>query len=221
MTVATILTAFGRQHIDGTNAWYSWRRVNPEKLPPGVSLSAGNEYEQNADLKHQLHMLWANADAKKRRDLTDYYVAIWGGIRSNRTSTMASYATETPEQLIGRGVCGVASWSKVLCMHDPNSYAIYDARVAVALNVLLLRNSQNVKQFPLVSSRNVAVAKGIDRLEALRRSQKWPLVPEKSFYSEYLTAARAVAKNLGAPLCAIEMLLFSKALELAAELESN
>jgi len=220
MTIAIVLTSFAHQHIDGINAWYSWRGMKSEELPEGIELPVGNGYQQNVSLKQQLHALWVGANAKRRRELTEYYVATWGGIRSNRSETMTAYSRETPAQLIGRGVQGVASWSKVLCMHDPNTYAIYDARVAVALNALLLLGGENFDLFPLVPSRNVAVAKGIELLKAMRRSRGFQVVPHESFYSEYLLAARTAANSVDAHLCAVEMLLFSKAPELAAGLES-
>ena len=102
-------------------------------------------------------------------------------------------------------------------MHSPDEYAIYDARVAVALNVLST-NLKDPRLFPLVSSRNVVIAEGAKRLRKMRVANKWKYQKADSFYDEYLRQIVVVAKRLDVPLCAIEMWLFARAPSLAKSL---
>ena len=60
----------------------------------------------------------------------------WGGVRANRDATLAAYAASSDEELLRRGVVGVASWSKILVIRKPERYVIHDARVGAALNAL-------------------------------------------------------------------------------------
>ena len=135
MTLREAIVAHGRANLTEANDWYRWP-VNPSFLPAGIVLPGGNAYAQNVALKLQLSNAYSTADDHVKQEITDYYIAKWGGIRRNTEENIRIYALDTPASLIARGSRGIASWSKALCIRCPNEYAIYDARVALSLNCL-------------------------------------------------------------------------------------
>ena len=76
---------------------------------------------------------WKAAKYDGRLDLARRIVADWGGIRSNKQSTLEKYIRRIEEDDYRWPLKGVASYSKILSVVDPSRYAIYDARVAVSL----------------------------------------------------------------------------------------
>ena len=74
----------------------------------------------------------------------------WGGIHGNKPKTLLSYARQLhivgilPEDAINMAMeefyyskqTGIASWSKILAAWEPESFFIYDANVAVALQII-------------------------------------------------------------------------------------
>lgn len=214
MTLENILDAFVKGKLTKTNDWYYWRSINPNNLPEGISLQPGNQYAQNVELKLRLHKLWTNtSEEKKQYELAHYYIAIWGGVRGNSKKTLESYVREEPVVTIKRGHKGVASWSKLLCVRNPRDYAIFDARVSVALNSLQVSGDvSNPFLFPLLSSRNRVIKDGNKRIRDFAESRKWNK-KNADFYCEYIKLLKAVAKkqNPTVPIYTIEMLLFSQA----------
>lgn len=214
MTLENILDDFVRGKLTETNDWYSWRSINPKHLPKGITLQKGNQFSQNVELKLRLHELWTNTtDENIRYELAQYYVAVWGGVRGNSQKTLESYVREKPVDTIKRGHKGVASWSKLLCVRNPEDYAIFDARVSVALNSLQVSgNVSNPFLFPLLSSRNRVIKDGNRQIRDFAERSKWNM-ENADFYCEYIKLLKAVAKkqNPTVPIYTVEMLLFSQA----------
>lgn len=77
-------------------------------------------------------------------------ILYWGGIHGNKPETLLSYARQLhivgmlPEDAINMAMeefyygkqTGIASWSKILAAWEPDSFFIYDANVAVALQTM-------------------------------------------------------------------------------------
>ncbi|MEZ5031987.1 MAG: hypothetical protein R2787_11345 [Saprospiraceae bacterium] len=212
------ITEYSKQLLDSTNDWYNWREINEEKLPGGISLPAGNQYKKNVALKNQLHREWVNADIEKRFALTKYYIADWGGIHTNSPDSLFEYSTKSASYLIKNGKKGIASWSKAIVLHDPNKYAIFDARVAISLNCLqVLNNVENKKIYPILSSRNKIVAAGNKYIRDKASAERWIKADDSMFYKEYLNLLKATAEEINSNVSTIEMLLFAKAEELVQE----
>src|SRR3990167_7078567 len=140
MSLTEAIINLAQDLITPENRWYTWP-IDVARLPEGISLPNGSPYYQNVSLKQQLNERWENADNQKKVALVDYYIAVWGGIRTNKPEKIRSYALQAPDQLIALGKTGIASLSKALCIRDPNDYAIYDARVSVTLNALQAINN--------------------------------------------------------------------------------
>lgn len=65
----------------------------------------------NIRFRRALSVAW-HARRDDRAIIERWYVAEWGGIRSNRAKTFAAYSGLSDEQLISRAMKGIASWSK-------------------------------------------------------------------------------------------------------------
>lgn len=59
-----------------------------------------------------------------------------GGVKNNSQETLKSYVNEIEGKSPSTPIKGIASYSKIFAMTNLNKYAIYDARVAVSLNVI-------------------------------------------------------------------------------------
>jgi hypothetical protein len=222
MQLVEAIVALGHANLSSENSWYSWRSINHDFLPLGIGMLHGSEYAQNVELKHRLHQQWAAGDEGTRVALSQYYVATWGGVRRNKPETLARYAQEPVESSIARGKKGIPSWSKVLCIRDPNRYAIYDARVSVSLNLLQhLKECEKKELFPLLKGQNKSINAAVTQLSDLARNEGWQRLSEKAFYERYLGYAHQAGSELGVELCTVEMLLFAFAPKLAEQAEKR
>lgn len=217
-----ILLEFSKIHLNENNGWYNWC-VNENHLPKDIILPDGNNYRKNISLKEQLHTLWKNEKNETiKGNLIQYYIVKWGGIKTNRASSLNIYKTDTAEELIQRGSQGVASWSKALVVHDWNNYAIFDARVSCSLNILqILANKETKVLFPILSSRNNLITKGNSKIKEISRIENWSRLSNRIFYEEYIQLLKSVAKELNTNISTIEMLLFAKAEVLVNELQNK
>lgn len=217
MTLLETIVALGNANLTEANDWYRWH-VNASFLPAGIALPRGNAYAQNVALKLQLSNLYATADDHIRQEMTEYYIAKWGGIRRNTQENISIYALDAPASLIARGSRGIASWSKALCIRRPNEYAIYDARVALSLNCLQITGPVNLPmRFPLLLGQNKLISLGSRMVLRYASVHGWPAAREGDFYRGYNNVLSSAAQLLGANLYTLEMLLFAKAPELLQE----
>ncbi|NIJ39521.1 hypothetical protein FHR22_004271 [Sphingopyxis panaciterrae] len=100
----------------------------------------GTAPEKNIAFRKHLHKQWRIASAKGDKNekirLAKHYVFDWGGVRSNKDETIERYASMHSRDLISLGMQGISSWSKIISLHSPRQYPIYDARVALSLNAM-------------------------------------------------------------------------------------
>lgn len=138
MNLLNALNDYCSHHINESNDWYNWKFDDPN-LPITLSVSGENSYFKNISLKEELHKAWKNeTDNDKKGELIKYYISTWGGIRRNSNESLEFYMTKAPEILIAQGKKGIASWSKALVLHNPEEYAIFDARVSASLKLLTI-----------------------------------------------------------------------------------
>ena len=219
MSLTETIINLAQKFLAPENHWYEWP-INV--LPDGITLPNGSLYDQNISLKQQLNERWKNANDQEKVALVDYYVAGWGGIRGNKPEKIRSYALQTPDELIDRGKTGIASWSKALCIRDPNRYAIYDARVSVALNALqAINNAEQPQLFPVLPGRNKSIMCASDLLRQYAAQHRWARLNAREFYRRYIQVISMAAVNLGCPLYTVEMLLFARAEDLGREAFPN
>lgn len=211
MTLQDALTRLIDETYSRIGELYVWE-FDQERLPVALVLHGKNGFEHNLSLRHQLNALWISADQPLRERIAYFYIAVWGRVRGNRPQKILDYTQQPAAALVTRGAKGVASWSKLLSVMDPARYAIYDARVAAALNCLQLLHCENVALFPLLPSQNRRV---IAANAALKRHARFNghKVAGATFYTEYLQLLRYAAEHSihSIDIQTVEMLLFALA----------
>lgn len=178
--------------------------------PPVAFQSKGDAFRDNLALRSALHDVWRAAPAR-RTEISEWFVRDWGGIRRNHPRTIAGHV-EAAENGGPARLRAVSSWSKIVVLADPNRYAIYDARVAFALNALqILEHGHVVEQFPVPLGRNNEInrAIGVLKLPGVRYAT------DRSAYERYLE----VLNYLGPTLQRAEMALFATSEQLAQRIE--
>jgi len=215
--VDTSLTHFFDEALPSISEDYRW----PPKGKPADCPFDGYQSAGSSNLETVLHQrrflasLWA-VDPTQRLRIASWVIRDWGGVRGNAPETIRRYASTDSGELIGAGITGIASWSKVLAVADPCRFAIYDARVAVSLNAIQLVYGGNQLHhgFPLLPSQNKRIVAFGKRL---RQRADWmdasALQPAASAYQSYLDHLHYQAKCRGESLDwqILEMALFSHA----------
>ena len=218
-----IIVEYSKKYINKNNDWYNWREINEDKLPIGIKLPEGNQYVKNVVLKKELNKKWKESKSDEDRlILIKYYIATWGGIHTNSKESMEEYSKLSATQLIKNGKKGIASWSKAIVVHNPDEYAIFDARVAISLNCIQkLYGLKDAVLFPVLPSRNKIVAIGNKLIKETAKSESWEKANEENFYTQYLKILNYVAIELSTNISTIEMLLFAKAEEIVENTYPN
>ena len=127
---------------------------------------------------------------------------------------MRSYCEKSPVDIIKNGKKGIASWSKALTVLNYREYAIFDARVSVSLNGLILQQlDENSRYFPIMPSRNNAIKEFNQKLRL--KLNKQDFIDSDLFYQMYLDIIKMVARELNVGISEIEMCLFAYAEEIA------
>ncbi|WP_262032004.1 hypothetical protein [Microvirga sp. Mcv34] len=149
-------------------------------------------------------------------------MAKWGGVPSNKEETIRTYIGQSEDELAGRGAGGVATWSKILVLRNPDRYAIFDARVAMALNALqIAQDHERPIFFPNLPSKNTAAKAFHDFMRARDNGDAHQAYPSR-VYSIYLQVLREVARRVELEaLDEIEMTLFAQAEVLARRAMSH
>jgi len=206
------LNSFCLEYFNETNEWYNWK-VDESKIPTDIKLPIGNHYFKNISLKEELHKAWKlESDTKKKGEIIEYYIKVWGGIPSNSEYSMNDYMNSSPDSLIEHGKKGIASWSKALVIHNPEKYAIFDARVSISLNCLQIKyDIKNKVLFPMIGSRNKTITKGQKMIKSISKQDNWQKVNKSTFYIDYLKLLSNVANSRNTSIASVEMLLFAKA----------
>jgi hypothetical protein len=185
----------------------------PEKVPITFVRGTDNRARANMRLRRELRNAWLN-EPSRRYELAIWYVRYWGGIRSNKQETIQVYCDSSEEKLASSTWKGVATWSKILAMRNPDKYAIYDARVGAALLALqLLKRTTTPILFSPVPSQNKAVKRFQDRVKQMPGTKGHT-------YNDYVALLTAVAKRSGLTSPEeIEMVLFAHSLRLLTKIE--
>ena len=212
MKILESLDHFCLENIDETNDWYTWN-INESKIPVNIRLPIGNQFIKNRSLKEELNKAWeSEADRIKKGEIIKYYIQDWGGIRTNSVDSMKIYMQSSPDSLIAFGKKGIPSWSKALVIHNPQLYAIFDARVSASFNCLqIIYDVENKELYPNLASRNRTISEGHRMIKRISKQNNWMKVNKTTFYLDYLTLLKKVARNRNTDISTIEMLLFAKA----------
>ncbi len=213
--------------LEEVRSSYKWKlpktSFNGEQV-----VTSGTNFEENVRLKLFLNKIW-NEEEWSRRKIVGWIISDWGGIRSNKQSTLEKYYKHSLQENPETPLTGIASFSKVLAIKDPLKYAIYDARVAVGLNAIqMILAVTSGEIFPYLSGRNKITGdwsakppRGFSKSKEAAITTlthppyNWKKIPRRDVYERYLELLQSISKNLDVPLYELEMTLFSQAEELA------
>ena len=210
MTIEDAVAMYVKEVIKEGDEWYTWKI--PKKLPEGITVSGESEHEKNLNLKTKLHEYFVKSCDEDKIEISNWYISEWGGIRNNKKANIRAYACCNPEKLIGKGKTGIASWSKALCIKPPSEYAIYDARVACALNCLQILYKTDVKQmFPSLPSRNNKIIMANEMIKRISSQEEYQQISTQVFCRQYVKFLHDVADKAIIDFTTVEMILFAKA----------
>jgi hypothetical protein len=146
----------------------------------------------------------------------------WGGIIRNSEMTILGYVNQADAERPATPFLGIASYSKIFGIRDPDRYAVFDARVAASLNAIQLMlyqdkklQSPNLLAFSVPPGRNEMVNRfdAVAFPVALKRLGFTP-VERYAIYETYLTTLHAISRAIHKSILKIEMFLFAQADEL-------
>lgn len=179
-----------------------------------LSVDGGSAYEKTKNLRLAVYKELTTASPNNLA-LQIWYVRDWGKVKGNKESTLEGYVNSSHEELIGLGKKGIATWSKILSIRQPNAFVVYDARVALALNSL--QKKYAVKDrifFELLPSQNKSFVQPTNK--KIQSSDFFSQKPPGDFYLRYLDLIRnATLRSNKFDIQDAEMLLFSSSEELA------
>lgn len=202
------------ENLSSLSADYKWKF--DLKNFPDISYrqSGPDAYRKSRDLRWEIHRR-ITTEATRSTALQIWYVQEWGGVKANKLETLEGYIRSSDEALINLRFKGIATWSKILSVRDPSRYAIYDSRVAIALNSI--QKKYEVKGsflFPQLASRNVKFVLPTQR--KIKNSTFFVNKDNSRFYKVYLEILQKVATNQDAyDLQDAEMVLFANAEKLS------
>lgn len=215
-TIETLVGYF-KQEVPALKSSYQWKIPDIEDFP----LSGHRSYDANVALKKFLHEKWIGASLSQKLNLAQVIISDWGGVKSNKKSTIIEHVTMASQKAPATPIKGVASYSKILSIAEPSRYAIYDARVAACLNAIQWNSGLLGVAFNYIPGRNNITGNSLKKagfsccksfsvkqLKALG----WKSIKRDETYSVYLKLLTECLASLGqGTLSNLEMVLFANA----------
>lgn len=215
-----ILYSYAKQHLPSLPRDYKWKfDATVVSHSFKLTINGQNWYEKTRALKRGIANEWISSPGL-RIALADYAVRVWGGVKRNAATTIQSYVQAVSQGQIPPTHKGIASWSKVAAFSNPDLHAIFDARVSFSLNAIqMLQGDGERWWFPHLAGRNKLLNATWPLLKAHATQKNWNRIESKKVYSTYIDLIKSVAQQLDVCIDDVEMLLFSKAEELARKIE--
>ena len=199
-----------------TERFHKWHQAKAGWRLPGCPadhrlpsfIRTGDLPETNAERMDSIAEQWhkefcsaAGNDARRLRLAADF-LSVWGGIRNNKLATIERYLPYVETCTVPCRFQGIASWSKLLFLADPSRFAIYDSRVARAMNRCLTEAGVHDWRFPVPPGRQSAQ-------QADDESKGSPTLARTAAYGIYLDLITLAAEAVGRPLRDVEFALFA------------
>lgn len=211
MAVQDILCEWFEQKLPTIKHDYDWR----VPIMSGFIPKYKTGYENTIALKTFLRNLWFESDDEEKLNVAKLIIGEWGGIKTNRTSTLEWYIQEVQLDDPETPLHGVSSFSKLYAVIKPEEFAIYDARVAVCLNSI--QYNKNIKGGSIfnftTSSRNAVIKKYFSMPEFkpknLYENNLWFKMAKDDTYRAYVNLLKSCLRKFpGYKLYDLEMALF-------------
>lgn len=185
-----------------------WRDLQSVHSP----IPAGNGYGTLQFIHKNLAGFLADPD-RDAHQIARWIVSRWGGINRGVEAVDGWIEAINPEGvndfINAQGTNRIASWSKLLSMHDSENYAVYDSRTSTALNCCLAVMGRD-ERFVMVNSRSNTPAyfAKIKLREEVRK--------EGCSYWYYLKLLRCFSQISGFSLLGVEAVIFENAPRICA-----
>lgn len=217
--IADYLAKYAYQRLPSIECWYLWK-VN-EDLAKKYKLNKDlNAYKLCKDFKRSAGdklQAYPNRRFAVARDIVEK----WGGINKNGSNTLRRYANLNFMCRPPKDIRGISSWSKVVSIHNPRKFAIFDSRVSCSLNsIQILARVKNGIRFPKLSTQNGDIKSFAFELHEHIDNLKWDSnFPVYETYINILIKAKEKLnrRNRRHSIQDLEMLLFSWSPALALE----
>lgn len=238
------ISTFIKPFLDDIENKYLWKfDLGMAKQLLGYDFATEkNAYQQTVKLKALLvEKLAASQDFGSGYKYGEYFVEIWGGVRTNKAlkeklEPFYDQRTVKLDQLgLAQTLKGVSSWSKYLSLLNTDA-AIYDSRVAYSINAINYIKGNRIIMFPmpdgrsprlslvdieslfllsqLSAGRNFITDEDFEHRQISARVKKKYYLDETVAYRQYLKMIGEVCTQLNLPKSdhfKIEMLLFALA----------
>ena len=217
---------------------YEWPKKGPNLdelisvYDPKLQLDGDTNYEKNVSLKLLLSKKFDENDLDLN-SISEWIIMSWGGIKT-LSKRIDDYIYHVETKSYPDYLNGVASYSKLFAMFYPREFAIYDARVAVSLNIIqLLSEEKDALFFPYLSGRNKVTGdqtsgRGFSNIHDFKKNQieassqkHWEFIKQKDVYKIYNEILIDLCKENNWDLWDVEMLLFAKAEQLVLKISKS
>ena len=181
---------------------YNWK-TRPTSLPEELDLSeVGTSFQKNLVIRDFIHQRIKISDQEEKKSLFKWVIHNWGGIRSFQAFEIIPAFLEELESghLTWKSSSRISSLSKIAAFISPDQYAIYDARVSIALNWLLYLDTDYSGPFfkdLSTKSRNSQIIPDLkwDR-RTTRSGALIKYLPNSTFYFTYNQLLRQLADHI-------------------------
>ncbi|QQP93622.1 hypothetical protein IGS68_31880 (plasmid) [Skermanella sp. TT6] len=182
-------------------------------------------YDQTIVWKSEKSAEWRLGDRNKRISIAHDIVVKWGGIPRNKPENLERYVDlaglDDPPLPIER----VTTYSKIFAIANPEKYAIYDSRVAAALNAVQIIFSKPhgpgvFFNYPQGRNTKIYGKSGFTKTfgkKLLVDEGGWQSLERDNTYREYLKLIKSLSDRRGHPLVHFEMTLFANAEKLCGK----
>lgn len=151
------LAEFLDQHLSDIEEKYDWK-FDIDRVPETIKFdfdTLTNWYQRTVKLKELLIEKIKNSQSFNDRYLyAEYFVVIWGHVKTNKKlkENLKKYDKVDDLSTIST-IDGISSWSKYISLRKPDA-AIYDSRVAYAINTINYLSDNLDFFFPIPNGRS-------------------------------------------------------------------
>jgi len=207
---------------------FEWR-FDPKKLPDFLTdddraelTSINDSWERNRKLRELVSKHMRKKTREMREDIFKWIVKDWGGIRGGNDDVFAEWVAELgvferkriEDFFKNEERDRPSSWSKILSFIDHRYYPVYDARNAVALNIILEETDLKWRFF-MPGTQNKEVPKAVDAIrDQLKKVFKGHHI-QYAYYREYRNLLLQVKEHAGLKdVLEAEMHLFAHSIDI-------
>lgn len=207
---------------------FDWR-FDPKKLPDFITpeerstlTTINDSWERNRELRRIVAKHMQHTTRERRKDIFKWIVKDWGGIRGGNDDVFPQWVAELSDfkrERIEKFFQNEerdrpSSWSKILSFIEHRYYPVYDARNAVALNIILEETDLKWRFF-MPGTQNKEVPKAVEAIrDQLKEVFKGHHI-QYAYYREYRNLLLAIKEHADlSDVLEVEMHLFAHSMNI-------